>query len=184
MIESESFRSLVKPQATVHRIIRLLFIAAVPMYVCMAYVVLAQNTPGVRAPSSNPLTIPFVILSVLGAVLAPYMPRVLLPDSRLRQLLNRPPDQQVTSGISPDEQRMLALLPNFFAVFLVRLAFNESIALYGFMLALFSKSFVEILPFAIVSVALNLMVPLPLDSMRQRTAGLGLQEVGMPTQPR
>jgi F0F1-type ATP synthase membrane subunit c/vacuolar-type H+-ATPase subunit K len=182
-MESESFRLLVRPQEIVHRIIWMAFVGAVLMYVFVVYMLLGRAASGGGSVQSNPLTIPFVILSVLGAVLGPFMPRVMLPDSRLRQLLNRPSDQQATAGISADEQRLLALLPNFYTGFIVRLAFNESIALYGFMLALFSKSAIVILPFAIVSVALNLMVPLPLDSMRQRTSSLGLQEGVMPTRP-
>ena len=175
---SERFRELVRPQEMVHRIIWMAFIAAVPMYVCVIYMLLGRGVGGGGAFAANPLTIPLVILSVLSAGLAPYMPRILLPDSRLRELFNRPADQKATSGISADEQRLLAMLPNLFVGFLVRLAFNESIALYGFVLAILSKSFIEILPFAIVSFALNWMVPLPLDSVRQRIASLGLQEGG------
>jgi hypothetical protein len=175
-MQSETFRALVKPMETVHRIIRLAFIAAVPMYVCVAYALFAQSAPGVGPLLSNPLTIPLVTISVLTAVLAPYMPGLRLPEARLRQLLNQQPDTQ--------EQRLLALVPSFYVGFIVRLAFNESIALYGFVLAFISRSFVAVLPFAIVSLALNLIVPLPVDSMLRRTASLGLQEGGMPTQPR
>ena len=168
--------------ATVQRIIWMAFVAAVLMYVVVAYLLVGQGGSG--AGRLHPLTIPFVVLSVLGAVLAPYMPGILLPDSRLRQMLDRQSDAQATDRFSADERRLLALFPNFYVGFIVRLAFNETIGLYGFMLALFSKSFVVILPFAIVSVALNLMVPLPLDSMMRRLTNLGLQPSGATIQPR
>jgi hypothetical protein len=125
-----------------------------------------------------------VVIAVMAAVLAPIMPRILLPDSRLRQMLDRQSDARATDRLSADEQRMLGLFPDFFVGFMVRLAFNESIALYGLVWAVLSKSFIPILPFAIVSFALLLMVPLPLDSMRRRTASLGLQPGDIPTQPR
>ncbi len=86
--------------------------------------------------------------------------------------------------ISPDEQRLLALVPYFFVGFIVRLAFNESIALYGFVLAFFSRSFVAILPFAMISLILNWTVPFPLDSALDRAASLGLKLGDIPAQPR
>ena len=184
-MESETFRAEVRPIATVHRIVWVAFVGAVPLYMIVAYVQIDRAAPGGGAPLlSNPLTIPLVVISVLAAALAPYMPRILSPDRRIRQMVDRQLDPQATARLSADEQRLLGLLPNFYVGFIVRLAFNESIALYGLVLAFFSKSFVAVLPFAIVSIALNLMVPLPLDSMRQRIAGLGPQAGGMPTRPR
>jgi hypothetical protein len=183
-MESEAFRAEVKPQEIVHRIIWIAFVGVIPMYVCAAYLLLGRAATGDRLLPSQPLTIPFVILSVLGAGLAPYMPRIVLPEARIRQLLSGASGSQARAGISADEYSLLVLLPNFFVGFIVRLAFNESIALYGFVLALLSKSFSAILPFAIVSFALNLMVPMPLNSVRQRLAGLDLQQGGIPTHPR
>ncbi len=180
-IQSETFRSLVKPMETVHRVIWLVYIATVPIYVCLAYVFFARTAPGATRPEGISFTIPVVILALLTAVLAPYVPRQLLSDSRLRQVLNRPTDPKAT--ISPDEQRLLALVPMFFVGFIIRLAFNEAVALYGLVLAFGSHSFVVILPFAIASLALNLMVPFPLDSALARAASLGLQPGGISPPP-
>lgn len=194
---SENFRALIKPIATVQRVIWLAFLGAVLMYVYVAYSLFAQKASGGEPLLSNPLTIPFVILSLLAAALAPYVPP--LPDSRLRQLIDQPPEaiaRDPRTGIvdedrlarirtlSSDEQRLLALVRALFVGFVVRLAFNESIALYGLVLAFISKSFVAVLPFAIVSFVLNLMVPSPLESALKRAESLGLQLADMPTQPR
>jgi hypothetical protein len=194
---SETFRSLVKPLERVRLIIWLAFLGAVLMYVDVAYSLFAQKASGGEPLLSNPLTIPFVILSFLAAALAPYVPP--LPDSRLRQLIDQPPEaiaRDPRTGIvdedrlarirtlSSDERRLLALVRALFVGFVVRLAFNESIALYGLVLAFISKSFVAILPFAIVSFVLNLMVPSPLESALKRAESLGLQLPDMPTQPR
>jgi hypothetical protein len=171
-MQSESFRSLFKPMETVHRIIWIAYVAAIPAYVCVAYMFFGA-TADVTPALSNPLTIPLVILSLLNVVLAPYIPRFLLSDSRLRQMLDRQPDTETI--LSPDEQRLRAIVPAFFVGFILRLAFNEAIALYGLVLAFISKSFVAVLPFAIVSFALNWMVPLPLDEAVKRIARLGVE---------
>lgn len=198
---SEAFRSLVKPMETVRRFIWMAFIAAVPIDVCILYMQLVWTAPGVMPGGSNFFTISLVVLSLLAALLAPYMPGLLLSDSRLRQFLAQQPDPEAMARnyqtgkvdedrlariktISPDEQRLLALVPYFFVGFSVRLAFNESIALYGFVLAFFSRSFVAILPFAMISLVLNWTVPFPLDSALDRAASLGLKLGDIPAQPR
>ena len=180
-MQSENFRALVKPIATVHRVIWLAFLGAVPAYVVVAYVQLDWIEHGVTYPMPISFTIPLVIISLLTAVLAPLVPRLLFPDSQVQQVLDRPPDLKAT--ITPDEQRLLALVGYLFVPFLVRLAFNESIGLYGFVLAVLSRSFVAVLPFAIVSLALNWMVPLPLDEALKRIATVGPHD-DMPIHPR
>jgi hypothetical protein len=198
-MQYETFQSLVKPLERVGRTIWLAFLAAVVMYVGCAYALRSQIPGGVGPALSHTLTIYSVILSLVAAVLAPYLPRLLFPDSRLRQIIDQPPEttaRNPRTGIvdedrltrirtlSPDEQRLLALVPACFVPFVVRLAFNESIALYGLLLALLSKSFAVILPFAIASFALNLMVPSPLNSALDRAASFGLQPSHISTQPR
>jgi hypothetical protein len=198
-MQSENFRALIEPIATVHRIIWLAFLGAVLAYVGVAYDLFDKNASGGAPLLSNPLTIPFVIISLLCAVLAPYVPRSLLPDSRLRQLIDQPPEviaRDPRTGIvdeerlakirtlSSDERRLLVLVRTLFVGFIVRLAFNESISLYGMVLAFISRSFVAVLPFAIVSFVLNLMVPSPLDEALKRAESLGLQLSEVPTQPR
>lgn len=200
-MQSETFRALVKPMETAQWLVWLAFVAAIPTYVCVAYMQFGRSAPGVTPPRPMPLifTISLVILSLLAAALAPYMPRLLLPDSRLRQLINQPPEamaREPWTGVvfedwlarirtlSPDEQRLFAIFSNVFVGFIVRLAFNESIVLYGYVLAFLSRSFVLILPFAVASLALNFMVPSLLDTALKRAASLGLESGNMGTWPR
>jgi hypothetical protein len=193
-MQSENFRALVKPIATVHRVIWLAFIGAVPIYVVVAYLQPGRIEQSVTHPMPTSFTISLVMLSLL----APYMPRLLLPDSRLRQIIDQPQEtlaRDPRTGIvdedrltrirtlSPDERRLFALVVAHFVPFLVRLAFNESIALFGLVLSLLSRSFVAVLPFAIVSLALNWRVPLPLDEALKRTASVGPHDE-MPIHPR
>ena len=194
---SETFLSLVKPLENLRRILWAAFIASTVAYVILAYAFFGQTGAGVDALRSNPLTIPFVVLSMAAAVLAPITPR--LTDARMRQLISRPPEALARDprtgavnqdrlakikALAPDEQQLFALVSISFAPFIVRLAFNESIALYGLVLAFLAKSFVAVLPFAVVSFALNLMVPSLMDSAMSRAASLGIGSTNAPIQPR
>jgi hypothetical protein len=93
-MQSETFRSLVKPTETIQRRIWLGFLATVPMYICLAYVRLGRPTSSVTPPQSSPLAIPVVTMSLLAAILAPYVPRLMLSESRLRKLFNREPNPE------------------------------------------------------------------------------------------
>ncbi len=181
-MESETFSSMIQPMAAVHRMIRTAFVGAIPVYVVVAYVGLGSASPGATPGVPGLIKITTVALSLMTAALAPYVPRLLFPDSRLRQLLDRPPDPK--ADISPDEQRLLALVGYLFAGFVARLGFNEAIALYGLVLAILSKTFVTVLPFAVVSFALVWKVPLPLDEALKRSASIGVEQGVMPTRPR
>jgi hypothetical protein len=77
-------------------------------------------------------------------------------------------------SLSPDERHLLVLVSGSYSTFSVRLALNQSIAMFGLALAIATKSFVAILPFASVSFALNLMVPSLLDFAMSRAAILGI----------
>jgi F0F1-type ATP synthase membrane subunit c/vacuolar-type H+-ATPase subunit K len=189
-MHSGTFRSLVQPLETIRRVIWIAFLATILAYVGVAYAFFGKTGSGVEALRSNPLTIPLVIFSLVTVVLAPIVSRLIASDSRLRQLINQPPEalaRDPRTGavfenrlaklkmLPADERRMFALVNSGFVGFVVRLAFNESIALYGLVLAFTAKSFVAILPFAIVSFALNLMVPSLLDSAMSRAARLGIE---------
>ena len=181
-MQSENFRAMIKPITTVNRLIWIAFVAAVPFYVCVAYLTIDRSASGAMPGPPLSFKIYIVALSLLAAVLAPYVPRRLLRYSRLRQLLDREPDP--SSTISPDEQRLLALVRYLFVGFIIRLAFNESIALYGLVLAFTTKSFAAALPFAVVSFVLVWKVPLPLDEALKRTASIGVEQGVIPTRPR
>jgi ATP synthase subunit C len=195
---SETLLSLIRPLEASRRIIWLGFLFTVLVYVCIAWTFSAQTGSDTGSSPSKTFTILLVILSLLAAVLAPIVPRLMVPDSRLRQLINQPPEGLARNPrthtldedrlariktLTVDEQRLLALVSAMFVGFIVRLAFNESIALYGLVIAFFSRSFVAILPFAIVSLALNFMVPTLLDLALKRATSLGLEPGGIQMQP-
>ena len=178
---SQNFRAMVKPMATVHRLIWIAFVAAVPFYVCVAYLTIDRSASGAIPGPPLSFKIYIVALSLLAAVLAPYVPRRLLPDSRLRQLLDREPDPAAI--ISPDEQRLLALVRYLFlgsSYVWHSMSRSPCTALYWLSL----PSFVTALPFAVVSFVLVWKVPLPLDEALKRTASIGVEQGVIPTRPR
>jgi hypothetical protein len=199
-VYSQTSHSLIKQHERVCRIIWLAFLAAVPAYVCAVYLVDLLHPQTEIPPEAIKLFSKcLVVVSIVAAILAPIVPRWLVSDSRMRQLIDEPPEALARDAkigwvsedllskiktLSPDEKRLYALLAASFAPFMIRLAFNESIALFGLVLALFSRSVLVILPFAVVSFALNLMVPPPVDSARTRLRSLSISPADPPLLPR
>ncbi len=199
-MQSETFRELIRPIEKVRRVIWLAFIATVPLYIFSEYAQLGWPATGASSLRSNPMVVSLVLISLLCALAAPWMPGFLLPDARLREFLGKRPDlEELARGgqvqavnqerlarirtLAPDEQRLLALVPRFFTGFIVRLAFNESIALYGLVLASLSRNFVAMIPFAALSLVLNLAVSPKMDSDFERVARIGTQAGPAPIEP-
>jgi len=156
-------------------------------YVGVLYLFFGFPGGSFHALRSNPLSIPLGVLAVLTAIASLWIADVLLPKHRLRAVLDRQPDPEALARVNPavpldperlarieslpqDEQRMLALVPLITTAFIVKLAFGNAIALYGFVLGYLSRSLAPIVPFAIVSLILNLRVSPSLDSWLERSA--------------
>lgn len=197
-MQSDTFRSLVAPMERMRWAIWLALVVPLPFFVVVAYAQFGRSEAAAPPPSIS-LTIPFVILSVALAVLAPYMPGILLPNSRLRKLIEQSPEDMAREPrtgrvdedrlarikrLPADEKRLLVVVSNLFAGFIARVAFNEAIGVIGLVLAFTSRSFAALVPFAIVSLALNLMLPSLLSMVLQRAATLGLEAGYSPIQPR
>lgn len=204
-MHSDTFLSLVKPLEKLRRIGWLTNLVGTVAVAAAAFgfAFFAQPGSGAEVLRSNPLTIPpipLVILSVAAAVLAPIVPRLMMSEARMRRLINQPPeafagDPRMGAAVykdrlakiktlAPDERQLLALVSGSYSPFSVRLAINQSIAMFGLALALATKSFVAVLPFAVVSFALNLMVPSLMDSAMRRAASLAIGSANAPLQPR
>lgn len=65
---------------------------------------------------------------------------------------------------------MLALVPLIFNASLVQLAFGNAIALYGSVLSVTSQSAMPIVPFAVLSLILNLRISPNLETWLERAA--------------
>src|SRR5580704_6822707 len=196
-MQSDTFRSLIAPMERIRWAIWLAVVGPLPIFVAVAYAQFGRSEPAAPLPSIS-LTMPLVILSVVLALLAPYMPRILLPDSRLRKLIEQSPEEMARDprtrsvdadrlarikALPPDEKRLLVIVSNLFAGFTARVAFNETIGVIGLVLAFNSRSFAVLLPFVVASLALNLMLPSLLNMALQRAAILGLETGNTPIQP-
>jgi hypothetical protein len=193
-MQSPTFYELVRPMERFQRILQLGFIAAIALYILMAYVLFgwpASNLSNWDPLLKNPVTVPLAVISFLTAVASLWVPGLLLPDRQLRELSGRKPDPEALARnprtgrvdadrlaklkvLQPMEQRLLSLPGLSFTPFLVRLALNESIALYGFVLSILSKTLLPVIPFAVVAIGLQLTVSPKLDSQFERAARLGV----------
>ena len=184
---SATFRELVDPMRKAMRIVWFSFNAAIPAYIAMAYVQFGLPSDGLEPLRSNPLTVPLAVLSVAVAIGSLWVADLLLTLNRPAQRFAEKPDPENLARdprtgyldpkrlariktLSEYEQRMLSLVSLIFIPFLVRLAFAESIALYGLVLSFLSRSPVPVIPFAIVALALNLRVSPDLGSWLERVA--------------
>jgi hypothetical protein len=178
---SAAFHELTRPMAKVMRIIWFAFNGAILLYVVEAYQQFGWPSDGLEPIRSNPMTIPLVALSVVTAVASLWIGDLLIAMGRPQERFAQPPDPEVLAidprigrpdpsrlarikSLSEHEQRIFSLVSLIFVPFLVRLAFGESIALYGLVLSFLSRSLFPIVPFAIVSLALNLSVSPDLDT--------------------
>jgi hypothetical protein len=190
-MQSPMFNELVQPMETVRRIIWLAFTGAIAVYIFITYVSFGWPASSLDPLLSNPLTIPLTVVSFVTAIASRWIPGLLLSDRQVRELLSRQPDPDALAaypqigridadrlakikGLPPGEQRLLSLVGPSFVPFLVRLAANESIALYGLVLGFLSQSLLPVLPFAIVAIGFQLTVPPKLDSDLERAARLRL----------
>jgi|SRR5690348_5909000 len=177
---------LVRPAETVRRILWWAFFAAIFLYMFVLY----RITAGVPAvPILWPFAYGLAVVSVAMAVLSFLISGILLSGSRLRNFLLTDPDPEVLARnpqtgntdqnrlnrikmMSPGDRRLLSAVPAFFGVYIVRLAFCESIALFGLVLGQLSHSFPIILPFAAASALLMLTVSPSLDSSFEQANAL------------
>ena len=185
-MKSPLLAELLRPAETVRRILWWAFFAAIFGYIFVLY----RKTAGVAAvPVLRPFAYGLAVLSVAMAVLSFLISGILLPESRLRNILLTDPDPEILARnpqigtadpnrlskikmLSPQERRLLSAAPAFFGVYIVRLAFCESIALYGLVLGQVSHSFPIVLPFAAAAIALMLTVSPSLDSSLERADAL------------
>ncbi len=184
-MQSPTFSALIEPMARVRRIIWLAFNAATIIYVLIAYMMFGSGGSMAAIVPANPLAIPLIIIGALTALLSRRVSALIMPDRRLREIVARDPDPQSLArnqrtrridpnrlqkirSLSPHEQRLLAVASALFTPFVVRMALNESIALYGLVLSFISQSFPPVLPFAAVALALNLTVSPKLEPDLER----------------
>jgi F0F1-type ATP synthase membrane subunit c/vacuolar-type H+-ATPase subunit K len=186
-MSSTTLRELLRPAMFVNSALWLVLTASIFLYAMVAYL-LAQRSPvPTDVPEALQLALTGIaILTGLGSVL---VPRVLLSDDRIRKAMGPEPDPATLArhpklGVVDEErlrrietlsgwERKLLLLPTlYFTPFILRLALNEAIAIYGFVLAFVAHSFAPMLPFAAAAIILNLGCLPRIDPLLDRAARL------------
>src|SRR5262249_51550216 len=147
---SQAFSSLVESIQRTRTIIWLALNAAIVLYVGLACFMFGVPST-VRDAFSHSMALPFVVLAVAAAVGARVVPSMMLPQQRVDALLSREADPRElardprTGSLDSErlatiqtlpqyEQRLLAVAQASLVPFIVRLALQESIALYGLVL--------------------------------------------------
>ncbi len=186
-MNSPVVRELLRPVMFVNSMLWGLLTASIFLYGLVAYLLAQRSAGPTDVPEAFQLALAGVaVLTGLGSL---AVPRIFLSDDRIREAMRKEPDPEVLSrhsapGTSSDERlrqiqslsstdRKLLQLPGlFFTPFILRLVINESIAIYGLVLALMSHSFEPMIPFAVAAIALNLTCMPRLEPMLDRAARL------------
>jgi uncharacterized membrane protein YbaN (DUF454 family) len=172
-MESPTLSVLLAPMVRVKWLIWAAFNLATILYVALAYVMFGRlGLIGSMVPPVSQTAVLF-LLAAITAIASRRVSRWVMPDRRLEELLARGPDPeslarnsqtgeinaqrlQKVRSLDPAEQRLLAASFSLFTPFVVELAFGEAIAIYGLVLSFWSHTFLPVLPFAAVALALNL----------------------------
>jgi hypothetical protein len=191
-MQSPTFSALVAPMEKVRRVIWLAFNAATALYVVIAYAMFGSGRPMAAVVPDNPLAIPLIVVALLTALVSRRVAAAAMPERRLREIVARNPDPQALArnpqtrqvdqvrlqkiaSLPPHEQRLLAAVSALFVPFVVQMAFNESIALYGLVLSFLTRTFPPVLPFAALALVLNLSVSPKLEPSLERVKHLPFQ---------
>lgn len=186
-MQSEAFTSLIRPIRTVRTVVWIALNVAIPLYVAVAWLQFGAPSTTVGA-FSHPMALPLVTIAVAAAIAGRVLPSALFPPQRLRDLMSRDADlpelarnpqtravddQRLAAleALPPHEQRLIAVAQASLTPFIVQLALQESVALWGLVLAILSKSAAAVIPFAAVALLLNLMVSPKLDSVLAMAQG-------------
>jgi len=160
---------------------RMVWIALnVAIVLCAVVACLMFGVPSSLAGAfSHPLTLPLAAAAFAAAIAAQRIPSSLRARQRLaeapdlRALERNPttgaPDESRTralAALSQHERRLLAAAQASFVPFIVQLALQESIALFGLVLSILSASAAPVIPFATGALLLNLRVSPKLDLSR------------------
>lgn len=181
---SPVLHDLLRPQLLVLRLLWTALTVSIAIYVAVAWLVVAEGPLAGEAPPAVALVLGAVALTTV--VLSFLVPRLLLSDERLRALVaDASPDverlavdprtQQVDperqrrlAQLSPGERRLLPVAAAAQAPLVVRLALNEAVAIFGFVLALLTGDVAALLPFAAVALVLNVLAWPRLDPLLER----------------
>lgn len=180
---SPRVRELLRPEMFTASIVWAALTASILIYGLVAYLVAGRISGPTQVPDLLPLALGGVaILTGAGSWL---LARILLSDNRLRKAMRSEPTPEALArdprrGIVDEErlrkiqllsssERKLLLLPRlYFTSLILRLTLNESIAVYGVILALLSHSLTPMLPFAAAAIVLNLTCIPRIDPVLER----------------
>ena len=167
-MRSPELSTAVRPTERLLRILRLVYVGAIPLYA----IVLLATSGGWPAPGNawfpySPMTLPITIVAAITVISSRSVSRSMLSDAALERMLSTEASSSVP-GLRPEEQKLAALAPKLVVPFIVEFAFYEAVALYGLVLGFLSHSLALFLPFGVVAIGLLLSLPVSLDPLLDR----------------
>lgn len=183
---SDALRKLLGQSTLVLKLMWLALTASIFLYVLASWMSIGAGAAEWRGTSAaGPMPIVLGVLALSDAALSFYAYTFLLAPTRLAKRLakNTSPEKIATNretgvvdparadrirALDPQEQPLAALPAKLFAPYIIVWSLNESVAIFGLVLAFTTDTVYFILPFAAVAVLLNLAMYPRIDALAER----------------
>jgi len=173
-MQSEAFNSLVAPLQRIRNILWMAFSAAIVLYGGIVYFMFGVRSSFQEA-FAHPLALPLALVAIGAAVAARWLPGRIFSEQQAREVLAKDPDpaelaRDSSTGnvdenrlakiraLSDGERRLLTLAQYSVTPFIIQLALQEAIAVFGLVLGFEAQSVLAFIPFGLVALAMNLTV--------------------------
>ena len=186
MIDPGSLNKVLRPRTFTLRILWSAMVMTILFFVLVSYFITSQNQTE-PVPIQNELRMVFYAIAVLAPIAAYFLRRRMLSSERLQPVMRMKVDMRAMATdsetgvtdearlaelkrLNPLELKALSLSGRYFTAILLSLALHEVVALCGMMLSMLEQSFEAILPFAAVTIVLDLMIYPRLDKFIEQNA--------------
>lgn len=170
---SETLKQVLRPRILVMNILWFALTLTIPLYVGLAYFLNPAGQPA--QPVENSLRLALYLIAGSVAVLSLLLRSRSLSEGRIYDKLKEEVDPQALAtnretgeidqerlktikSLTPLEMKVAGLSGMYFTTLLIGLAMNESVALFGMILAVLERRPEPIIPFAVAALALNLII--------------------------
>jgi hypothetical protein len=179
------FEAVLKPKSNISKMIWVALTFTHLLLIFMAYFLTSQ----IAEPKHIEPTIVYALAAVAlvdGLISFFVIPNLFLSETKIKDALSTEVniktlatdsetgqlDTNILSKyekLSSSERKLLKLSMIYFTVLVLRLALNEAVTLFGFVLAFLSGKFVMLLPFAAVGIMLNFSIFPNLERFMEET---------------
>lgn len=170
---SETLKQVLKPRILVMNILWFALTLSILFYVFLAYFLNSNGQPA--QPFENSLKMALYLIAGSIGALSMLLRSRSLSEGRIYDKLKEEVDPQalatdsetgkinqerlkIIKTLTPLETKVVGLSGMYFTTMLISLAMNESVALFGMLLAILERRPEPIIPFAVAGIILNLII--------------------------